>query len=206
MTDNEIIKALECCKNSLIGDLCDNCPLVREVCCKRNLYGYALDLIKRQQTENEELREVIDDMSSYFPCCTNCEGKVDGLFNDKCINLINHEFCAKKGLENIAQILRENEEQKAENERLKTRLVGKDIIIDNLDEEIDRLIAVIEKLKGKKNKCGTCAYAKPTTFGKSKCYVECTNQEHIQKFCKREISLKRQRTTPACGDYKEMTE
>ena len=54
-------------------------------------------------------------------------------------------------------------------------------------------------------KCGTCYYSKPTTFGKSNGYVECTNQEHIQKFCKRPISLQRQKTTPACKSYKEMS-
>ena len=55
-----------------------------------------------------------------------------------------------------------------------------------------------------KNKCGSCVYAKPTVaFGKSTCYVNCTNQEHIERFCKREISTLRQRTNPACKKYKE---
>ncbi len=72
-------------------------------------------------------------------------------------------------------------------------------LIKRKDAEIERL------MKRDKAKCGTCAYAKPTTFGKSKCYVECTNQEHIEKFCRyRKISLKRQKTTPACKKYKEM--
>ena len=73
---------------------------------------------------------------------------------------------------------------------------------------VNRQKAEIERLKNKiSSKCGTCAYAKPTTFGKSKCYVECTNKEHIEKYCRfRKISLKRQRTTPACKNYKEMTE
>lgn len=57
-----------------------------------------------------------------------------------------------------------------------------------------------------KNKCGSCAYAMPTTFGNGTAYVECTNQEHIDKYCKRPISRIRQRTCPACRSYKEMTE
>ena len=79
---------------------------------------------------------------------------------------------------------------------------------ETLQKTIVEQKAEIERLqKTKSAKCGTCAYAKPTTFGKSKCYVECTNKEHIEKFCRyRKISLKRQRTTPACKDYKEMTE
>lgn len=54
------------------------------------------------------------------------------------------------------------------------------------------------------SKCGSCAYAKPTTWGNkpSTCYVECTNKEHIEKFCKRPLSAKRIRTTPACKSYK----
>ena len=57
-----------------------------------------------------------------------------------------------------------------------------------------------------KNKCGSCAYAIPTTFGKSKVWVECTNREHNERYCKREISCKRARTQPACKSYKELTE
>ena len=54
MTDNKIIKALECCLAD--GDTCNNCPLKRE--CEINpfdatLARYSLDLIKRQQAEIE---------------------------------------------------------------------------------------------------------------------------------------------------------
>ena len=51
MTDNEIIKALECCKK----DDCDNCPNDFGNC-YANLAGCSLDLINRKQAENEELR------------------------------------------------------------------------------------------------------------------------------------------------------
>lgn len=72
-------------------------------------------------------------------------------------------------------------------------------------QELNRQKTEIERLQKKNTKkCGSCLYAIPATFGKSKVYVECTNWEHIKKFCKREISLKRQRTTPACKHYKEM--
>lgn len=56
------------------------------------------------------------------------------------------------------------------------------------------------------NKCGSCEYAVPTTFGKSHCYVECANREHVDKYCKSPISLKRQRTHPACRCYAERKE
>ena len=50
------------------------------------------------------------------------------------------------------------------------------------------------------NKCGSCEYAKPTNeFGKSKCYVCCTNED---KWWRHRTSMYRQRTTPACKRYK----
>ena len=54
MTDNEIIKALECCKNSLSEkDACRDCPLYEEeeVTCITILSKNALDLINRQKAE-----------------------------------------------------------------------------------------------------------------------------------------------------------
>ena len=60
MTDNEIIKALECCANC---ESCDfettNCPLVEEMECRSLLAQKALDLIHRQQAENDTLKNVI---------------------------------------------------------------------------------------------------------------------------------------------------
>jgi hypothetical protein len=62
MTDNEIIKALECCINDE-AVLCNKCPLKNE--CDNNPLDdvkarYALDLIKRQQAEIERLQKVND--------------------------------------------------------------------------------------------------------------------------------------------------
>ena len=54
MTDNEIIKALECCTGDFDG--CASCPLY-DHCCDRGykLIYYALDLINRQKAEIERL-------------------------------------------------------------------------------------------------------------------------------------------------------
>lgn len=58
MTDNEIIKALECC-NGWDGR-CLNCPLNREgTNCKEKLNSYAFDLINRQKAEIERLERRI---------------------------------------------------------------------------------------------------------------------------------------------------
>ena len=54
MTDNEIIKALECCKK----DDCDNCPNDFGNC-YANLAGCSLDLINRKQANcNNETHSV----------------------------------------------------------------------------------------------------------------------------------------------------
>ena len=61
MTDNEIIKALECCKN----DDCDNCPNDFGNC-YANLSGYSLELINRQQEEIDRLRKEVNLVSIQF--------------------------------------------------------------------------------------------------------------------------------------------
>ena len=61
MTDNEIIKALECC--AVHGLLkCEKCPKKNEgVTCMYALSNDALDLIKRQKAENEVLQLNVED-------------------------------------------------------------------------------------------------------------------------------------------------
>lgn len=59
MTDNEIIKALECCTAG--GEGCNGCPLNdMPMDCIKSLVGYAPDLIKRQQAEIKRLWEDCD--------------------------------------------------------------------------------------------------------------------------------------------------
>lgn len=64
MTDNEIIKALECCADEYIHS-CDYCPFEKE--CNGdnlNLVKYALDLINRQKAEIEKLQTDNSSMQS----------------------------------------------------------------------------------------------------------------------------------------------
>ncbi len=53
MTDNEIIKALECCEKP-VGKGCKECPLYNTDCTAINLGAIALDLINRQKAEIEK--------------------------------------------------------------------------------------------------------------------------------------------------------
>ena len=53
-------------------------------------------------------------------------------------------------------------------------------------------------------RCGTCIYAKPTVWGRSKVHVECTNQEHLERYCSNHESTKiRPKNTYACRCYVE---
>lgn len=58
MTDNEIIKALECCSNA-VGEKCKECPINKN-CLEVELNKEALDLINRQKAEIKELVGKID--------------------------------------------------------------------------------------------------------------------------------------------------
>lgn len=83
-----------------------------------------------------------------------------------------------------------------------------DVQTETLSQIADHLLANGVKLSAElQNKCGSCVYAKPiVAFGKSKCYVQCTNREHIERFCTREISTLRQRTNPACKNHQPQAE
>ena len=54
-------------------------------------------------------------------------------------------------------------------------------------------------------KCGSCRYGVPAenVFGNSKCYVRCTNEEHLssRRYYGRPLVAVRQRTAKACKRY-----
>ena len=57
MTDNDIIKAMECCRGTLHNS-CYDCPLKDIAFCEDKLMEYALDLINRQKAEVEVLKKI----------------------------------------------------------------------------------------------------------------------------------------------------
>lgn len=65
MTDNEIIKALECYGDSY--STCAECPIKDDNGCNEQLANYALDIIKRQQAEIERLQNTINDILDRQP-------------------------------------------------------------------------------------------------------------------------------------------
>ena len=68
-TDEEIIKALECCVSTTTDEACDGCPFNKQNLCDKDqlaLERYALDLINRQKAEladNERLNKKVDKLS-----------------------------------------------------------------------------------------------------------------------------------------------
>lgn len=56
MSDNEIIKALECCTNNNALDNCDTCPLCDYGNCQDTLIKYCSNTINRQKAEIERLK------------------------------------------------------------------------------------------------------------------------------------------------------
>ena len=59
MTDNDIIKALECCIGDTEGRNCFDCPLYEIVDCQPQMYFDVLDLINRQKAEIERLQGAV---------------------------------------------------------------------------------------------------------------------------------------------------
>lgn len=119
LTDEEIIKALRCCRTTD----CEKCPLFNIATCEFELYKNAIVLINRQKTEIERLKQLTDELSSYFPSCIGCNGKNhEGVRTDECAYLIGDTFyCAKRGLENI--INTKSEAYKEFAEKLKNNMV-----------------------------------------------------------------------------------
>ena len=82
MTDNDIIKALECCRKH---NSCDGCPMHTMNCTARVPMAFAVDLINRQKAEIDSLRNVIAES-------TICVDRLDRLFKMKCNELENTEI------------------------------------------------------------------------------------------------------------------
>lgn len=147
MTDSDIKKTLECCITNKC-DECAIYKKCHNENGKGRVQA-VLDLINQQQAEIEKLnvelvgmrgacesykmhydkaqaeverlKALVDEMSVYFPTCIGCEGKTTlGERTDKSVYLVDDtEYCAKRGISNIANIMKENEALKTEIELLR---------------------------------------------------------------------------------------
>lgn len=65
MTDKEIIKALECCRDKIFKG-CDNCPMDEDNDCIEIVCANALELINSQLAEIEKMKVRIDAFDKAF--------------------------------------------------------------------------------------------------------------------------------------------
>lgn len=104
MTDNDIIKALECC---MYGHGCEDCHYIGKGFCNDKLKRDALDLINRQQAESERLQKAIKvqdimiEQQDYKIKSAKSEAikefaeKIDQLFY-RYAHILSHADCARK--------------------------------------------------------------------------------------------------------------
>ena len=89
MTDEQIVKALECCSSALTGEACEKCPLRGECVSKSNtIEELALDLIQRQKAEIERLTEYNANLNGmcleFTDKNTELQKQVDELIEELC--------------------------------------------------------------------------------------------------------------------------
>mgnify|MGYP003520110880 CR=1 FL=1 len=75
MTDNEIIKAAECC---VFGESCEGCPLEFKDCANIDVSKLTLDLINRQKAEIERLNDNLINKCIYLSDDETTEYCVNG--------------------------------------------------------------------------------------------------------------------------------
>lgn len=90
MTENEIIKALECCSKTELIENCECCPYFKKGCLDK-LHGDIVELINRQKAEIDELttdiiptlrdglKQAIEDMKTLEAENTNLKAEVKRL-------------------------------------------------------------------------------------------------------------------------------
>ena len=139
MTDNEIIKALECCSETKTSD-CKECPLLSVECSKYDLYKLALDLINHQKAENEENSLKIETQANTIKILETAlenqntvnvelQLKIKNYISEK--DDLNIELQAMRGVANS---------YKAEVEKLKAEIRNTDNILNSHDTCLDIII------------------------------------------------------------------
>ena len=150
MTDNEIVKALECCYDLDSSAICHQCPLYQTENCRDGYLGLqALNLINRQKAEIERLQAEVTAINNDYD---NLMVEKDELFDIAEVEFEEikaeaYKEFAERVKEEIVQALESN--YKAQNERLlKTNKVdefvkycdGKIITLRGLKDFLDDLL------------------------------------------------------------------
>ncbi len=112
MTDNEIIKALECCKNKR----CVNCPYDdvadKFAECSAKLVNDALDLINRQKAEIESKNRQIGELVSFQRFCeTKAVKEFAERLKNRICNIPQHHFTCGEVEYHIEALVKETTEE-----------------------------------------------------------------------------------------------
>lgn len=107
MTDNEIIKALECCHKQHHSN-CEACPN-EETCEEIDIIDSVITLINRKDTEINELKKLLDKR------CDRCieQNKSEAIkkFAEKLKNLhTEYDTVTKREIDSLAEEMTESEE------------------------------------------------------------------------------------------------
>lgn len=153
LTDEEIIKALECCAVDEVTD-CENGQLLRESCAI--IRKYALDLIHRLQAENEKLRnsKVIQETVDY--CAEDlkkAQAEIEQMEKENEELTISYNGVQKQARERCEELQKQVDELKEENKtvlnrstmwkRLHTKVCEENA---ELQKQVDELTAEKENL------------------------------------------------------------
>lgn len=145
LTDEEIVKALECCIKGVTVSNCAECPLdmIEEDCCYYTptlIDRYALDLIHRLQKENEELKS---------PKFASWKLKFFNLKEEFDKELAEHEEFTKKANAEIERLTEEldlaNETIDHNNKRYEKVSIERQKALDRVDYLEDALLEKIRR-------------------------------------------------------------
>ena len=123
MTDNEIIKALECCPQYI---MCGHCPFRNVENCMSALYVDALDLINRQKAEIERLTAERDAMHQDVKAAEEYAWR---LKTEKDSLIHSYEACQVEVIKEFAERLKEN-----------CRVIGAPLITNRIDNLVKEMV------------------------------------------------------------------
>ena len=134
MTDKEIIKALECCRTATC--ISNNCPYeeMHDIpSCFTELSKDALDLINRQQAENQNLKGHLEQLKLRYD---NAQAEIERLESKKEVLIDNYQNLIDRYIEAKAEAIKEFAE------RLKEHLKGYGGLycVTTMNAHIDNLV------------------------------------------------------------------
>lgn len=131
LTDEDVVEGLERCISTTTAEACEGCPFNKQNLCNKDQWAlerYSLDLIKRQKSEIERLKE-----------CPKCVYEYDGEVIEYCIqgpcpNFKTVEQIKVEAYKEFAEALRKHYDNPV------WYLGGSNGFFDNLDSLVKEMI------------------------------------------------------------------